>query len=160
MPVVDPPGIGAYNPDDAYGASLDEVKALLPHRRNWLDARPTEDDVLTFLTLMGGHVGAAVGDIPVLPADVAGRLSTLARRAVVLAVAAQTEAAGTPERANPNDASSYANWLQARADEALVLAVEFAAGLVSGDGPPGAELEVSEPAWSFPDPVGWAARGI
>lgn len=158
MPVIDLEVL-----DDAgtltYGATFELVKGLLPHRRWSADSKPTKDDVEGYIASVSAVLGISVDP---LPADegVAGRLVALARRAVVLGAAAHAEAAAAPERAKPNDVSSYATWLWARYEEALAEAKAFAEDVTPGDLPPGVVDLDADPAWYFPEPAAFAARGI
>lgn len=141
-----------------FGSTVDDVKALLPHRRWTPGTKPDVGDVERFLVSAGSILNVALVPPPADP-NAAERLARLARRAVVYGAAAQAEAAATPERARPNDESSYAAWLQARYLEAVDAAETFYDDLAAGDIPGSGDLD-AEPAWSFPEPAGWAARGI
>lgn len=144
----------------AYGTTLEDVKALVPGRRWTAESRPSLADVERFIESMADDVAGAIGPLPVDP-DRATRLTGLAKRAVVLGAASHAEAAAHTERANPNDASSYAQWLWDRFLEARAIAVDYAElALEGGEEPAGVEPILAEPAWSFPEPVDWAARGI
>lgn len=148
-----------------YGATVDDVKPWLPHRRWTPGTKPDLDDVAKFIESQASVLEVDVAALVTVPYPFAitqlqaDRLVSLARRAVVIGAAAQTDAAGNPERARPNDASSYSSWLLARYQEAIDKLAEYTAGLEAGQDPVGVDVE-SEPAWSFPDPVGWALRGI
>lgn len=149
---------------ELYGAVRLDVQGLLPHRAWTADSPPTLEQVDGFLTSVAGAVDARIGPLPEpnndLEAGRLARLTGLARRAVILGAAAHAEAAGAPERARPNDASSYATWLWDRYKEALEAAGIFADTLAPGDDPAGVDPVDAEPGWSFPEPVGWAARGL
>lgn len=155
--VLEPPPTEPLIP---YGATVDDVKALLPNRRWTAGTKPDIGDVSRFLQSAGSVLNVSTTPPPADPAK-AARLTRLARRAVVLGAAAQAEAAGAPERANPNDASSYASWLQARYLEAVEAVEGYYLELVDEVGGIVEAGDVdADPAWFFPDPVGWAARGI
>lgn len=140
-----------------YGATVEAVKALLPNRRWTPGTKPDSDDLAGFMVSVAGVLDLDVDAI----ADDGRRerLTALARRAVVYGAAAQAEAEGGAERARPNEPTSYAAWLQARYQEAVEAAEGFYLSLVEGDVPGVGDVD-ADPAWSFPDPVGWAARGI
>lgn len=154
--VLEAPPTGPRIP---YGATVDDVKALLPHRRWTAGTKPDMVDVERFIVSVASILDLHVDDLParLLPA-VGDRLVALARRAVVLGAAAHAEAAGTPERANPNSTSSYAEWLMERYLEAVAAAESFAADLAGGETP--GSVDEPEPAWSFPDPANFALRGL
>lgn len=144
-----------------YGATFDDVTPLLPHRRWTPGTKPDQGDVEQFLTSVGEGLGIIVDPAPPgASPEVVLRLTALAKRATVLGAASHAEAAGTPERARPNETSSYAEWLWDRYLEAVELAQGFYADVLTGEVVVGAGDVDAEPAWAFPDPVGWAARGI
>lgn len=142
-----------------FGATVADVKALLPHRRWTPDSKPTVDDVERFLVSHASVLNVRLDPPPADP-DKAARLTRLARRAIVLGAAAQADAAAGPERARPNSPSSYAEWLQARYSEAVDAAEAYFVELTGeGDIPAGGDPD-ADPAWAFPDPANWALRGI
>lgn len=146
--------------DLPFGATFDRVKNLLPHRRWTPGTKPDLVDVEGFVRSEADQLNVSV-DPPPADAGKAARLTALARRAVEYGAAAAAEAAAHPERANPTDASGYAQWLHARYLEAVERAEAYYLELTADDGAiPGAGDVDADPAWSFPDPVGWAARGI
>lgn len=148
-----------YDDNDlGYGATVREVKALLPHRRWTVGSKPDENDVSEFIASVAASLNVTVDPAPADP-GIADRLRRLARRAVVLGAAAHAEAAGNPERARPNETSSYAEWLLERYQEAVDKAEAFAAEVEAGDIPGGGDVD-ADPAWAFPDPANFAARGI
>lgn len=154
----------------AYGATFADVKVYVPGRRWTAESPPTQGDVEAMVTSIAAQVEARIGPLEAVPdvliadavdgSTVRGRLTGLAKRAVVLGAAAHAEAAAHPERARPNDTSTYAAWLWARFLEAFDEAGTYADDVAPGELPAGVEPGVVEPAWSFPDPVGWADRGI
>lgn len=141
-----------------FGADFADVQALLPHRRWQPGIKPDQADVERMMGSVAAVLNVEIEPPPTDPAK-AARLTALAARAVVLGAAAQAEAAANPERANPNDASSYAQWLEDRYQEAVDAAEGYYTELQAAD-ELGVEGVAIEPAWAFPDPVGWAARGI
>lgn len=145
-------------PDDVtYGATPADVKALLPHRRWTAGTKPDEADVARYLTSIASTLNISA-PLPVDP-DVRRRLEALCRRAVVLGAAAEAEAAANPERARPNETSSYATWLLERYQEAVEKAEVYAEEIAAGNVPGIGDVD-ADPAWSFPDPASFALRGI
>lgn len=143
-----------------FGSTFDDVKPLLPHRRWTVGTKPDQADVEAFLESVGAALNLEVDPGPVgATAATLARLTALAKRATVLGAAAHAEAAASPERARPNETSSYAEWLWDRYLEAVDIAEAFYLKVVAGDVDAAGDI-AAEPAWSFPDPVNWALRGI
>jgi hypothetical protein len=142
-----------------FGSTFEDVRALLPHRRFAAGSKPDQADVEGYLESVGAVLDVNLEPAPADPVK-AARLTALSKRAVVYGAAAQAEAAAAPERANPNDASSYAQWLLGRYQEAVADAEGYYAELRAIDEPGVEEATSVAPAWSFPEPVGWADRGI
>lgn len=146
------------DPEPNYGAVFADVKALLPWRRFTAESKPTQTDVELYITSVASVLGIEVEPITDDEAK-AARLTALCRRAVALGAASHAEAAAMPEKARPNDVSSYASWLWERYEEALAEITAYVEELnPGGTTEPG--VATGDPAWNFPTPVGWAARGI
>lgn len=146
------------------------VKALLPHR-SWRVAgqgdatttdRPTVDEVATILESMTDATTVIVGDLDRFTAADQERILDQAERAAALGAASHADAAASPQRARPNDTSSYADWLWQRHQQALEALTTLVDELLPGEGTsgPGTATADTEPAWHMADPVGWADRGI
>lgn len=164
MPILDVDVITNDANELTFGATVDDVKPWLPYRRWTPGTKPDLGDVAKFIVSQASVLdidvdGLLLADPPVITTHQGELLVALAKRAVVIGAAAQTDAAGAPERARPNDASSYSTWLLARYQEAVDKVEAYVLGLATGDPVVGPDVD-AEPAWSFPDPVGWAARGI
>lgn len=159
MPVLNFEQVEAGNDTSSYGVTFEDVKAYLPHRRWNAEVRPGRPEVDVYIDSWSSMLGVLVRPLPVA-VDLANRLLALCHRAVLLGAASDCEAAGAPERAKPNDASSYAEWLRRQAQLSVDECRAFADAIAPGDQPAGIDPKVKEPAWSFPDPVGWANRGM
>lgn len=152
MPILNFQTAGG-NDDDTYGVNFEDVRRYLPHRRWSPDSvRPNQADVEFYITEVSSILGVAIRPLPGVE-DQANRLLALAHRAVALGAAAHAEAAGMPERAKPNETSSYATWLWECWEEAMSQARAFADAIAPGEDPAGTDPQALEPAWSFPPPA-------
>lgn len=114
-----------------FGTSLADVEARLPLRPNFgPSTRPSSVEAARMIADRAGMVAARLATVVVLddlePAWQV-HLSTAARGVVAMGAAADAEAAAHPERANPNDASTYAQWLLAQWKAGLDALLELAA---------------------------------
>lgn len=159
MPILNITPSGDAEDEPNYGATFEDVKAFLPHRRWNADVRPNQADVDVYIASVAGTLGVGIRPLPTDP-DKAERLLALCHRAVVIGAAAHCEAAGAPERARPNDTSSYAEWLWRQYEEAADLARAYAAENAPSGNPEGDDPTIGEPAWHFPRPEQLARRGI
>lgn len=144
--------LGAVGP---LGASLDGVRALLPGQPFDSTTRTTSAGVDRFLRAAIARVNLRFDALEVNDPDRATALRPWAAQLAETAAAAWADAAARPETADPNDASSYAEWLWRRFTEGL----EELAALVDVDGdgdidePPPASGAAGSPAHSFPSPA-------
>lgn len=151
-----------------YGAGIEGVRALLPHRVIDALSEPTETQVLTWIEEGSGRVFARVGSLTVLPNDPVEELGDLsirawgllaAKHASELYAAGMTEASGAPELARPNDTTSYAAWLMAQYEAAVLELIELIDRNAGGDGVPpedaalvdGGAIAYAFPPVTFPD---------
>lgn len=159
MPILNYQQASEGEDDATYGATFADVKAFLPHRRWASDVKPGEAEVAVYLASVAGTLGIRIRPLPV-DVDKASRLLALVHRAVVIGAAAHCEAASAPERARPNDVSSYAEWLWRQYEESAEEARCYAAEVAPSGNPEGVDPNINEPAWSFPLPANLAQRGI
>jgi hypothetical protein len=142
----------------AFGASVDGVRALLPHRRIDETSKPTEEQVERFLASGSGWVSVRLGyptSFAALDAEATTTFEELAAGLVELYAGAFAEDAAHPEQAGPGE-SSYGSILWERflkgVDE-LLEALGKATDGGAGDG----ELPVGQApgsiAYSFPPPT-------
>lgn len=140
-----------------YGATLDGVRAHLPHARFGPDTRPSEDNVEHFLARIGAQVRARTGDLSA-HADTEA-LTDLARTAVELGAASLAESAAFPERAD-QASTSYAavlweQYREALADLLLALGID-----VTEPAPGGGGGTAGTAAGVFPEPLVTRAIGF
>lgn len=138
----------------AFGASVDGVRALLPHRTLGPTSKPSEAQVETFLDGGSGWVRARIGATRAGELDAASEddpLRDWARSLVELYAGAFTEDASFPERAAPGE-TTYGGVLWERFLRGLDELLE-AMGLPvePGAGEPGAA--VGAVLTNFPAPV-------
>lgn len=144
-----------------YGATYTGVRALLPYQ--FPDAEPSAEDLARVDPELEGAAArlfAAVGSLAGLPVDVLPELglsvadfaAQLAKRAVEVDAASVLDASTGPERARPNDTTSYAQWLVELYKSLVAQLVALVDRYGPGDGVPveGASVDIGEPAWSFP----------
>lgn len=111
------------DPVAPYGAVVEDVRGLLPHRSISAASRPTAAQVAAFLAITSNWVANRLGDVTGLtPAQQAAAVAN-ARGLAALGAAALTEEAGAPERAGMADAG-YGGWLWARFKEGIDEALE------------------------------------
>lgn len=145
-----------------YGATVGDVRNHLAHRTFEPGSRPTAGDVVQLLARVSSSLAARIGDVDAIADDGRrARVRSAARHAVGLGAAAYAEAAAAPELANPNDASSYAQWLWARYQEAWAEVVDLVDAITPGDEPAGAApVELGDgPAVIGGERFGWGGRG-
>lgn len=109
-----------------YGASIDDVRALVADWTPRAGIRPTEGDVDRWLVEFSGRVGRRLGDLTGLDVDQLAQVEAAARGIVSLGVASRLVAARTPAKAGKNETSYDAElwkWYQDGLDE-LVVAIE------------------------------------
>lgn len=135
-----------------YGATIDGVKAHLPHRRIEDNTRPSTDDVQRYLETTTRWVTMRVG---VLAEGTPG--FDHARGAAEIGAAAMAEDASFPERSG-RAASSYGEVLWARFQEAIDELLE-SLGL-TGEGGGGPAVAGERPAFNFPDPAWRRSVGL
>lgn len=153
-----------------FGATLEDVKSLLPHLRigepatdegptglEVGEAQPSEADVMRFLGQIGNRVRQRVGDIPPESPTKPGEDNPAylaAQELVVLGAASRTEAAAFPERAEVAD-SSYAWVLWTQFKEGLDELLEsLGVGTGGGSGSADTDPDRLGPLYSFPeDPI-------
>lgn len=142
-----------------YGATLDGVRGLLPHRELSAASQPTATQAEALLDRASGWVAARVGGaIALLPEAEAVRATELARTAVELGGAALIHDASHPATTGRGD-SAYGPLLWTRFREALADLLGLL-GLSDGAGGGGEVAAAREPLYRFPDPafsreVGW-----
>lgn len=132
---------------DLFGATVDDVRALLPHRTIDVHTRPSLEAVGRFLTGSSARVAARIGT----PGTVTATLEAAARNVVAHMAAAMAEDAAFPERAAVAD-TDYGNVLWTRAT-LLLGELLTAAGVDPTE--PGGGLTATGAAASFPAPL-WA----
>lgn len=143
--------------ENTYGATIDDVKALLPHLALGSEAsdlgaesQPSEPDVDRFLNWAASWVRQRAGAIPNEDPELAGQENptwAMARSVTILGAAAWTEAGGFPERADLSE-STYAGMLWSQFKDGLDELLE-SLGLGTGSGG-GATAPVGLPAAAFP----------
>lgn len=135
-----------------FGATIDGVKDKLPDRTFTDTTKPTEAAVGRFIIEISGRVSARLGAIDTISDD-ARRASVLeaARSLVHLGAASWAEAAGAPEEAEADNASTYATWLWTRFSEGLDELTQTAYNLVPPDPVDNPETAAGSPVWSFPN---------
>lgn len=140
-----------------YGATVDGVRALLPHLEPLTAATvPTVGQVQEHVDRMSEVVAARVGEAlaTVVDADQLVALTGLARAAVELGAAAWTEDARYPERAAMAD-TSYGQVLWSRYREVLeALLIALGVDVNAPGGPTGV------PVYNFPPPSRYAGMGF
>lgn len=148
---TDGPDGGPY-----FGATIEGVAGRLPDRTFTDLTRPTEAQVGRFIIEIAARVSARIGAVETV-AD-AGRkaaLLTAAQGLVHLGAASMAEAAGAPEQADANAATSYAQWLHERFKEGLDELAATAKGLVPPDVPDDPSIGAGSPVWSFPNTLAY-----
>lgn len=147
--------------EELYGATVEDVRALLPHRRIDATTRPSAEQVEGFLAFTTAEVGARIDVLTIAGASpaVIARAEGAARGYVAMGAAAMAEDAGHPEQAG-RGASSYGGVLWERYTERLEGIVGFL-DLDEGDaGGPGVGSSSDLPAHSFPEPRMRATTGF
>lgn len=140
------------DPVPPYGATVEQVRGLLPHRLISATSRPTAAQVAAFLSITSAWIAARLGDTTALAADVEAALVANATGLAVLGAAALTEAAGAPERTGMAD-GGYAGWLWDRYKEGIDEELE-ALGKATDAGPGDIPAPVGDrPATIAPDPL-------
>lgn len=129
-----------------YGASVEGVRALLPHRGISETTKPSDQQVERFLEAASRWVTARAGAL-----DPASALYAHARTATELRAAAMAEDAAYPERSG-RAGSGYGEVLWARANEALEEIVEVIGPEPIID-PTDPTTAGKRPAFSFPEPA-------
>lgn len=142
----------------AFGASVDGVRALLPHRRIDETSRPSLADVERFLAQGSGWVALRLGyptSFEALdPDDQRPHFEALAAGLVELYAGAFAEDAAHPEQAGPGE-SSYGSILWERFLRGIDELLE-ALGKATDTGGGGEEPAAGHPgtvAYSFPPPT-------
>lgn len=147
--------------EELYGATVEDVRALLPHRRIDATTRPSAEQVEGFLAFTTAEVGARI-DVLVAAGASAGviaRAEGVARGLVAMGAASMAEDAGHPEQTG-RGASSYGQVLWDRYTARLEGIVEFLDLDVADDGGPGLGSSSDLPASSFPEPRMRATTGF
>lgn len=137
-----------------FGATIDGVTDKLPDRQFTDVTKPTEGAVGRFIMEIAERVSARIGAVDTIT-DTARRASVLgaARSLVHLGAASWAEAAGSPEEAEADNASTYASWLWAKFQEGLNELATTARGLIPPDTPDDPSIAAGSPVWSFPNTV-------
>lgn len=135
-----------------YGATLDGVRGLLPHRTLNPSTKPSEEHAARWLTSTSGRVATRIRRVYDLLDDEGKHdVDVLAANVVELAVAAMVEDAAYPERAGVAD-TSYGAVLWTRHREALG-DLYAALGIDDGDAGVGSDATVGAPSFVFPEPL-------
>lgn len=139
-----------------YGATVDDVRALLPHRRIDHTSKPSAEQVEGFLAFTASEVATRVTLLTLAGASttVIAAAELMGKGLTALGAAAMAEDAGHPEQTG-RGASSYGGVLWERYTGRLdgladLLDIDEDAGGGGGDGPGGV---AAAPAYSFPDPT-------
>lgn len=137
-------------PAPPYGASVDGVRGLLPHRTLNPASKPSEGNAARWLVQQGARVRARIGvAYDALGVDERAGVDVLAAGVVELAVAAMVEDAAYPERAGVAS-TGYGEVLWARSREAWG---DLLAALGVDEGEAGTGQAAGEPAFTFPEPL-------
>lgn len=145
--------------EDTYGATLEDVKALLPHLElgseaspEGAESQPSETDVVRFLRWAASWVRQRAGVIVEEDPDNPGEESpawAMARSVTVLGGAAWTEAGGFPERADLSE-STYAGMLWSQFKDGLDELLESLGLGTSSSGGAATAVPSGLPAAAFP----------
>lgn len=139
-------------PDPYYGATVAGVQARLPDRTIDGSSKPNTTQVDGFLTEIANRVAARIGAIDtILDVTRKAQITAAAQGLVHLGAASLTEAAGAPEQADANAATSYAQWLWERFESGLDDLAATAHGLIPPDTVDDPTLSAGSPVWSFPN---------
>lgn len=139
-----------------FGATIDGVSGHLPDRVFSNASRPTEADVGRFIMEIAARVSARIGAVDTIT-DTSRRAAILsaARGLVHLGVASWAEAAGMPEEAEADNASTYSTWLWHRYTEGLDELAASAYRLIPPDVPDDPTIAAGSPVWSFPNTMAY-----
>ncbi len=139
-----------------YGASVNDVRELLPHVTLSPDSHPSELDVAGYLSRIAGRVAVRLGSPAGWYRD-ADSVTGAARDVIALGAAAYAEDARHPERSASVGTSRYGAVLWERFQSALDELAAAALTPPASSGPdvpaPGGSGLDPQPAYSFPAPL-------
>lgn len=143
-------------PTVPYGATVEGVRDLLPHRTIDASSSPSEADVTGYLVAVGARTAARLGPPTSWPADVdPAVVNDAARGLVELGAAGYTDDASFPERASTVGSSRYGAVLWERYREGLDDLVR----IVNPPAGPGAVNTTGRPAIHTAPPLFTRAGG-
>lgn len=141
-----------------FGATVDGVRALLPHRRIDATSKPSEADVAVHIGIAGNWLAGRIRGLDLTtvigeePPGTPLTLADQARSLVELGAASLAEDASFPERAAKTD-SSYGTVLWDKFLAGIDELLEAAGVAPDGDGGPAPGVEIDSPAYYFPEPM-------
>lgn len=143
-------------PDPYYGATVAGVAGRLPDREFTTTSKPTAAQVDVFVTEISNRVAARIGAIDTITdATRLAQITAAAQGLVHLGAASLAEAAGAPEQADANAATSYAQWLWELYQSGLDELAASTAGLIPPDTEDDPTVQAGSPVWSFPNTPGY-----
>lgn len=141
------------DPVEPYGATVDDIRALLPSLPITPTSKPNEDAARTFLVMTSSRVAARIGDLAHYPGVEVDKVNAGLAGIAAMGAAGLTENSAHTERAGKGS-SAYGDWLWTEFLKAIDEMLE-ALQKPTAEGGGVVELAGARPAYSLPDPTFW-----